>query len=67
MTEDQIRIVEALLSTALDEHEAKIVEVTGSTLGHSALNENAGLRRDVECLHCGHINEAEYMLAEARA
>lgn len=63
MTEDQIRVFDALLGDAREFHRALVMEeVWGSVRDHSSLDDDS---EDTNCLACGHINEAEYVLAEA--
>lgn len=58
------RITDAVLEDAREFHRAAFVVARTETTGHSALSEQGP---DVDCLTCGHINEAEYMVAELSA
>lgn len=62
LTADQDRVFNVLLDTARELHRANIQQGRGWLEGHTALTE---IGQDVECLFCGHINEAEYELAKA--
>lgn len=63
MDAEQVRIFGAILEDARDAHRLA-VEMVDSTESHSALG---GEGEDEACMRCGHINEAEYALAEAEA
>lgn len=59
-TEDLIRSVNVVIDDARELHGKDVLRNNKSDLGHTAITE-AG--EDIECLTCGHINEAEYEIA----
>lgn len=69
MNDDQIRIFSDLLSATLALHSRELNLMGDSRLGHTSIAETSDeeAAQDVECLTCGHINEAEYALAQANA
>lgn len=67
MTEDQIRVMEALIEDVCEFHRDLLAP--SDRPGHTGIetgNETSA-PPDKECLTCGHINEAIYTVASAQA
>lgn len=58
--EEIVRIVGAVLDDAREAHRLAFELADVPIDGHSSLTE---IGKDIDCMRCGHINEAEYMLA----
>jgi len=61
------RIVGAVIEDLRETHRDALMVARTDSDGHTSLTERPLNGRDVPCLTCGHINEAEYMLAELLA
>lgn len=59
--EDLYRSLSAILDDAFEAHRIAVVNADPYEPGHSAVADDEA--KDIECLICGHINEADYELA----
>jgi hypothetical protein len=67
---DKLEIARVLSAVCEDLRETHLAALTTARIdsdGHSALTELSLNGYDFPCLTCGHINEAEYMVAELEA
>ena len=61
---EQVRIISAAVEDAREAHRLAFELGDIPMDGHTALTEEPLDGRDVDCMKCGHINEAEYLMAE---
>lgn len=65
-TDEVARIVHAVIEDAREGHQLELQVAGERFAGHTTLTEEPLDGRDAECLTCGHLNEAEYMVAALR-
>lgn len=64
---DVARVMSAVCEDAREAHATAFRLADLDPAGHTALTEEPLNGRDAPCIKCGHINEAEYMVAELLA
>jgi len=65
--EDIVRILEALIDDTRQYHRLALMYEGEATKGHTSISDEFDETPDANCLECGHINEADYLIAELLA